>query len=331
MTPAALQNKTATMPRKLSALLEVIGVFIGGNFAASGLENLLGLKPMGLLILSAFNSTNPDFIALSGATLQSICLRYACLLLPAFAIGWWRRRLTPKNYGITRARQPVWSLIALGGLCFALVALPIQLLSVVRPLHQLLADKSWTFPFWLFFAVASFAILPVFEELFFRGYCQTRLEEAFGGSGAIMIAALFMTLAHDQYHHLNAVSVGTILALIPIMLGAGYLYWCSRSLIPAIILHMAVNVPTKGIYDFLLPVVMFMAVILFRRRLTNMVRDFYLTMADRGWKGAAFLSTALAVCLVIGFERSPETFAPLALFGLGGAMAFELLQRRRTH
>src|SRR4029077_6557834 len=117
--------------------------------------------------------------------------------------------------------------------------------------------------------------------------CQTRLEEAFGGIGAIAIVALFMTLAHNQYHHLNAIDAGTIVAVVPIMLAAGYLYWRTRSLLPSMVLHMAINVPTKGTGVFLLPALMVIAVILFRRRLAGMVQEFCRLTAAPEWKRAA--------------------------------------------
>src|ERR1700690_4143540 len=169
--------------RKAAALLEVLGVFITGNFAASHLCPLIGVKPFGLALQSALNTTEPDFIAMSVGWLQVICVQYACLLPPAFAIGWWRRRLRLRHYGVTRAGKPVLQLVFLGLLVFALVALLIKLLSLAKrliplesgPAYWALLDKSWTPSFWLFMAVSSFAVTPMLEELFYRGYCQTRL------------------------------------------------------------------------------------------------------------------------------------------------------------
>ena len=154
---ARSQHGSSGWASKLAALLEVMGVFIAGNFAIGYLKPLIGLTPLGSLIQSGITSAEPDYIALSVGAFESLCFQYACLLLPAFAIGWWRRRLMPRNYGITRAGQPVMHLIAIGLLCFALVALPSQLLWVARPIYQVLLAKSWTLSFWLFFAVVSFA------------------------------------------------------------------------------------------------------------------------------------------------------------------------------
>lgn len=258
------KEQSFSLAYKAAALLEVIGIFVTGNAAASYLEPLVGIKSLGSLLQSASNTTEPDFIGLSVGWLQIVCVQYACLLLPAFAVGWWRRRLSLRHYGITKAGKSIGTLVVLGLVVFALVALPVKLLWVARHFFQLgqeppfwaLLNKSWTPSFWLFLAVSSFAVTPMLEELFFRGYCQTRLEENFGGIGAIVIVTLFMTLGHNQYHHLNILSISTLVTLIPLVFGMGYLYWRTRSLLPSIILHAAVNFPTKGIYDFLLPFVM---------------------------------------------------------------------------
>ena len=214
--------------------------------------------------------------------------------------------------------------------------LPLKLLWIANRLIPLgpepafwaLLDKSWTPSFWLFLAVSSFVVTPALEELFYRGYCQTRLEEAFGGIGAIVIVTLFMTLGHNQYHHLSILSIGTIVAMIPPVLGMGYVYWRSRSLIPAVLVHAALNFPTTGIYDFVLPAAMVAVLILFRQKWLSMVRDFCRSMASQGWKRAAFVATLLAITVVIGFERWPGMFIPLGFLGLVVALFMEFRERR---
>lgn len=227
------------------------------------------------------------------------------------------------------------ALVFLGLLAFTFVALPFKLLWVAkhflpaepRPLFWSLLERSWTPTFWLFLAVSSFVLTPIFEELFFRGYCQTRLEEDFGGIGAISIMTLFMTLGHNQYFHLNLLNAGTIITLIPITLGLGYVYWYSRSLIPAVILHMAINIPTKDVYDFLLPVMMVLILIVFRRKWLGMVYDFWQEMVRKGWKAAAFVAATLACIVAIGFEIWPRTFVLIACPGLAIALFVEFQKR----
>ena len=133
-----------------------------------------------------------------------------------------------------------------------------------QPAFWALLDNNWTPSFWLFLAVSSFVVTPIFEELFYRGYCQARLEEDFGGVGAIVIVALFMTLGHTQYQHANILSIGTIVCLIPMMLGLGYAYQAhALTHSGGDFAHDDKSSRTKGIYDFILPVLMVCALILF--------------------------------------------------------------------
>ena len=53
--------------------------------------------------------------------------------------------------------------------------------SKTEPWRQAFFEMSWRrWEFWLFSAVMSWALIPVLEELFFRGYCQRRLAVAWG-------------------------------------------------------------------------------------------------------------------------------------------------------
>jgi hypothetical protein len=174
---------------KVAAIFEVLGIFVAGNFTAGRLQHLLGIKPLGSLIQSAINATEPDFIALSVGWLQVMGVQYACLLPPAFAIGWWRRRLSLQRYGVTRAGKPVSDLIVLGFVGFAL-ALLVKLLWVanrfiarVCSAYWALLDKSWTPTFWLFLGCRA---LPcsVLEELFSRLLPDSIGREDFRGIGA---------------------------------------------------------------------------------------------------------------------------------------------------
>jgi membrane protease YdiL (CAAX protease family) len=324
------------LARKAVALFEVLGVLVAGNLAAFYLIPALGIKPLDPIFQSALNAPEPDFGSLSVVFVQTKSVQYGCLLLLAFAIGWWRCRLRPRNYGVTTAGQSVWSLIALGIVAFALVALPIKLLWVAKQFIALgqgspfwvLLEKKWTASFWLFMAVASFAYQPVIEELFFRGYCQTRLEEDFGGIGAVGITALFFVLGHNQYHHLSVLSIGNMIGLIPCALGLGYVYLRSRSLIPGIILHATLNVPTKGIYDFMLPVIMIFVLILFYSKWAGLVQEFWQQVAASGWKRMALAGTIVLVVSNFCFERWPFVFAPVALVVFAIALLFEFRWRK---
>ena len=81
--------------------------------------------------------------------------------------------------------------------------------------------------------VAVVIVAPIAEEIFFRSFLYAGLEESFGGNKAILISALLFGAAHMQ-----------LVAFIPTFLMGlvlAYVYRRSRSVLPGIILHFAVN------------------------------------------------------------------------------------------
>jgi hypothetical protein len=179
----------------------------------------------------------------------------------------------------------------------------------------------------LFFAVGSFVIPPLIEELFFRGYCQSRLEEDFGGVSAVVIAALFFVFSHGQYHQASILSVATMLCMVPMALGIGYVYLRTRSLVPCIVLHAALNFPTKGIYDIVLPVVMVVAVVVFWRHWLRAVSDFGTQMLGADAR-ATVGGVVGAVAVALGFQWWPGVLIPVGLSGLAVALFLEYRERR---
>jgi membrane protease YdiL (CAAX protease family) len=67
------------------------------------------------------------------------------------------------------------------------------------PWREALFDTSWRrWEFWLFTAVLSWALVPVIEELFYRGYCQRRLAEDWGDGAAIVGVSCLLIFSHGQ-------------------------------------------------------------------------------------------------------------------------------------
>jgi len=309
-------------------------VFVAGHTAASYLAQWLEVGSLGPMLESALKAPEPDLVPLTWVLFQALAIQYGCLLPLAFGISWWRRWRTVSRCGLTMAGQSLPSLVVVGLLGFCLVALPFKVLWIVQQHVSLgagsfwwaLFAKSWTPSFWLFFAVGSFVLVPIIEELFFRGYCQSRLEEGFGGASAVIITALLFVFTHGQYHQPSILSVTTMLCMVPMALGIGYVYLRTRSLVPCIVLHAALNFPTKGIYDFVLPVVMVLALVVFRQYWLRAVRDFGRQMLGIDAL-ATLVGTLCAVAVAVGFQVWPGVFLPLALGGLAVALFLEYRER----
>ncbi len=89
----------------------------------------------------------------------------------------------------------------------------------------------------------SWALIPLVEELFFRGYCQRRLAEDWGNGPAIAGTACLFTFAHSQYLIPNVYSVSMAASLLAIAIGLGVVFAWTRSLIPSIVAHVIINFP----------------------------------------------------------------------------------------
>ena len=109
---------------------------------------------------------------------------------------------------------------------------------------------SWRrWQFWLFAGIMSYALIPILEELIFRGYYQRRLAEDWCDGPAIIGTACFFTFAHRQYWIPNAYNITQILSLLCLAIGLGIVFAWTRSLIPSMIAHAIINVPLTAVWQ----------------------------------------------------------------------------------
>ena len=115
----------------IAAILEIIGVFIGGTVVARLVSRGLDLGPANIRSLEP--GVQPDLVALSGSAAANLLLRYGFVLGLAFAVGWWHRRRPLAAYGVTKGNCSVRTHvgIALVREAFASVALALPLIAIV--------------------------------------------------------------------------------------------------------------------------------------------------------------------------------------------------------
>ena len=79
----------------------------------------------------------------------------------------------------------------------------------MAPWRYAFFNMSWTrWQFWLFAGILSYAVIPVVEELLFRGYYQRRLAEDWGKrSRRSWRSRVFFIFSHKQYLIANAYNV----------------------------------------------------------------------------------------------------------------------------
>ena len=172
--------------------LEVLGIYLTGAWLSDQVGTLLvrwrlasDANPFDLLTP---HTTNADLLLASRqlflALLVLYCSYFALLIVP---VNWWYRRQGRRAYGLTRAGLPLKTLIVAGVATSALTQWPVLVHTLVDAIHPLGAmapwrqaffDMSWRrWQFWLFAGILSYALIPVVEELIFRGYYQRRLAE----------------------------------------------------------------------------------------------------------------------------------------------------------
>lgn len=84
-------------------------------------------------------------------------------------------------------------------------------------------------------------LIPIFEELFFRGFILSRLLDVFNPSQVVVLSALLFSMAH-----FNLVQG---LYLLPVGLLAGFLVMKSKSIASSVVLHSVFNITNIYIYN----------------------------------------------------------------------------------
>jgi membrane protease YdiL (CAAX protease family) len=266
---------------KLFSVLEVGAVFAAGNLLAGVLNKALNFGSFWEEYGALLNSPQPDYLRLAWLVGSNLLTQYVGLFSLIFLVGWFRRKRRPVDYGLTRASHKLGYLLGLGVVLFCFSQLPLKSLLFASK-HQpwrgadfwVMLNQKWNFQFWVFMGVGSYLVVPVVEELFYRGYIQRRLEESFGGLPAVLMATFFFVFNHSQYHKVTFLSIGTIVAFLFSSVAAGYVFYRTRSLYATMAAHALVNIPTKGTVDWIVLLLMVAVVILSAKKIAVYLRQF---------------------------------------------------------
>lgn len=265
---------------------------------------LLGIPVKNPLAELTSHTTGSGLITAARQLFVLLVLQYAGYFLLIIPIGWWYRRRGPSAYGLTKASH-TWTALVLAGLGTAVFSewfvLGVGFLnslypSKTEPWRQAFFDMSWRrWEFWLFSAVMSWALIPILEELFFRGYCQRRLAEDWGNGPAIIATACLFTFEHTQYQIPNAYNVGMILGLFLSAVGFGVVFAWTRSLFPAIVAHMVFDIPMTPKWQGLLVIALLIGSLFLWRRGLHIAREVFSTSKHGASLVLAFSGTACAL------------------------------------
>jgi membrane protease YdiL (CAAX protease family) len=190
----------------------------GANAFVARLEDLAA-SPPGLAVAALISATGLGAAALVGAALSPEP---------------WRRRLRLTTAGITAGRI---ALVVIGVLAVSqaldsgVALLGLSRYGALDLIDRVLARASWP---WLAVLTLAVALGPgVAEEMFFRGFMQTRLAQRFGPAIAIGATAACFGLIHFDLVHTP------VAALLGVFLG-----WAAErtgTIVPGMVAHVANN------------------------------------------------------------------------------------------
>jgi membrane protease YdiL (CAAX protease family) len=322
--------------RRCAALLEVLGILLVGGLVTSLLIRLSGIPLKNPLAELTIHTTGTELITAARQFLILLVFQYAGYFLLIIPIGWWYRHRGPSAYGLTKASH-TWIALVLAGLGTAALSewfvLGIGFLnslhpSKTAPWRQAFFDMSWRrWEFWLFSAVMSWALIPVLEELFFRGYCQRRLAEDWGNGPAIIATACLFTFEHTQYQIPNVYNVGMILGLFLSAVGFGVIFAWTRSLFPAIVAHMIFDIPMTPKWQGLLVIVLVISSFFIWRRGLDICRKVFSTGTHASYW---VLASSGAACALAGTRIRGLEYVGVGMVVLAVALEFFDLRSKWT-
>jgi membrane protease YdiL (CAAX protease family) len=296
--------------RRLAALLEVLGVYLAAQLVTTFLIGMLGIQIGNPLERLTTDITNAELLTATRELFILMMLQYAGYFLLILPLSWCHRRRDPAAYGLTRAGRS-WAALLLAGVgtvaAVALVVWPASTLVTLDnlcnlglgetvPWRRAIFDMSWRrWEFWLFMAVVSFALIPVAEELFYRGYCQRRLAEEWGDGPAAIGTALLFTFAHSQYLILNAYNVCMIVTLLPLAIGFGVVFAWSRSLIPSMVAHAIINFPVPPSWGLVILAAFVIGGIVIRRQAVAVIQRVFSGASMGGCVALGAIGTGWAI------------------------------------
>jgi membrane protease YdiL (CAAX protease family) len=268
--------------RRIAALLEVLGVFIAGQYLVALFTSTLHLQIENPLLHLSAQMTNAELLFAARDLFFLFLMQYAGWFALIVPVNWRHRRSGLKAYGLARAEKSWKVLFAAGLAAAALAAWPGMTLQFLDSLYRIgpappwsvaIAEMSWRrWEFWLLTAVMNWAFVAFMEELFFRGYCQRRLAEDWGDGPAILGAAALIVFSKTQYLIANRYNVAVLASLCVFAIGIGVVFAWTRSLVPAALAHAIFNFPMTPFWRALALVALLVGAALLSRRGLAVIR-----------------------------------------------------------
>ncbi len=253
---------------RLAALAEILFVLALGNIA--GVMIYEALLPAAVVAGEA----SPTVTALYGGL--RIFLRIG--LVGAFGLGllWFRRGLTPRDAGLTRAGKPLGHLIGIGILLGGFTSLLTAIVFAVYTLFPFgeglaawkdMRNSEINTAFFVELLATSIFIPPLVEEIMSRGYNRVRMVESYGPMGGVILTGLIFALAHTKF--ISSDPLLMVFMVITIIASISWTYVAQKtgSVIPSMVGHaMGNSIAVAILFNVWLPLAAVGALVAWQHR-----------------------------------------------------------------
>lgn len=291
---------------RYSGIFEVVAVFIIGSFIAGILFQMAGVTSHPLAALS---QSNPDMVAIGLQTGKILLLQYIGFLSLAVIFTLTQRQHLLKDRGFNLSGKSIATLCIIGVVGWAAGDFLNKVLWIIDaefdlgtsvPWREALFNAEPTAGWWFLLFVGSFGLVPILEEVFWRGYVQSRLSQFLSPKASIVLTSIMFSLSHSQYHHADVYHLATLFGVFTVSCVLGWLFYKTTSLIPVIVMHSLLNFPVFGIWAYIVLAVMIMIIAFcwphIKSNMTELAADFYfgkrsiLNLAAATFLGLSMLS-----------------------------------------
>jgi membrane protease YdiL (CAAX protease family) len=307
---------------KIAALSEITGVFFVGSLLSSLLFQWADIRGNPL---AALLEVNPDMFAISWQLAKVLFLQYAGWLTLALVLNFAYRHSGRKDIGITLNGQRFIMLSLMAIVAWAVADFAFKIIWILDaefdigtsvPWREALINGEKSAGWWALMAVGSFGLVPVLEELFWRGYVQARLHHSFSPSIAIVASAAMFTFSHSQYHHFDGYHIATIGALFFNALVLGWLFHTTRSLWPVIFMHALVNTPTDGISMYLAIAIMSVIISLNWQLILRAYKEFKTLFITDRYQIVDIVAIIVVSAMMFALSQAPQWVMYFGYIGL---------------
>lgn len=322
---------------RVGMIAELVLLIAASAIAARFLAELAGIPGPGASAGFLFGQSPPQWIEAALADTSALVLRYGPAFGAAVLLSWLGGAPDRMRAGLTRNSRPVGSLIMTGIALGFLAGAPAVALRYVHeifvwgastPFWDLMRQTPWDGGFWLYVAVSSFLLVPLFEELLFRGYALGRLRAAFSAGGATLISAILFWMAHGQYLRADPFLLLNSAALFAMALALAWSVLRTGSLIPAVIAHAIINIPLQPQFMLGFLGVAGLILVIRLRAVAEFCADAIRALAAMPEKKMALAITLIAAAALIAARAIPEILPVLVIAAGLTALTGLILQNR---